>query len=113
MMQANTSVQRTRLRASLTSWTLGDLHAMPEEEPETRISEVFNLGFRRGANDRAAEGLPYPSSTGWPSVVPEPSPECRDDTEKDSWCSGYSMGYVIGAADSELQRYSNSNETEA
>ena len=75
---------------------------MAEEPNRTRINEMFNLGFRRGANNRAAAGLPYSSSTDSPSVIPEPPTECSSAAERDSWRSGYRMGYVIGAADSEL-----------
>lgn len=71
---------------------------MPEEPNQTRTNDVFNLGFRRGANDRAAAGLPYGPNPDWPSVVPDPPAECNGD----AWCSGYRMGYVIGAADCEL-----------
>ena len=78
---------------------------MSEEENKERINEIFNLGFRRGANDRAAAGLPYSSKTDSPTVFPEPPSECGSDAERDSWGSGYRMGYVIGAADSELQKF--------
>ena len=79
---------------------------MPENPKRERLNKIFNLGFRRGANNRAAVGLPYSKSTPWPDVVPSPPDECGSDDEKENWNRGYRMGYVIGAAVCELQKYS-------
>lgn len=69
-----------------------------------QLTAVFNLGFRRGANDRAAAGLvitrtetPPP-----PAEIPAPPVECAAALEQKAWKEGYSMGYTMGSSDAEL-----------
>lgn len=70
-----------------------------------QVTAVFNLGFRRGANDRAAAGLvisrtqtPPP-----PASVPEPPADLTAAIEQSAWREGYSMGYTMGSSDAELE----------
>jgi hypothetical protein len=84
---------------------------MEKESDNSRMNRIFNLGFRCGANDRAAAGLPYSSATDWPKAVPVPPSECGSEAERHHWGEGYRMGYVIGAADSDLKKYSRPDET--
>lgn len=69
-----------------------------------QLTTVFNLGFRRGANDRAAAGLvisrtetPPP-----PAKIPAPPVECALPIDQQAWREGYSMGYTMGSSDAEL-----------
>jgi hypothetical protein len=81
-----------------------------QQNPESnRRNEVYNLGFRRGANERAAAGLPYFADTPAPSLIPDAPAECSSQAGKELWSNGYKMGYVIGAADCEMQK--NSHES--
>ena len=70
-----------------------------------QVTTAFNLGFRRGANDRAAAGLvisrtqtPPP-----PASVPEPPADLTGRIEQSAWREGYSMGYTMGSSDAELE----------
>jgi len=78
---------------------------MTDTEPSSRRGHIFNLGFRRGANDRDAASLPYTSHTPWPTSIPAASSECLTDDEREHWTTGYRMGYVIGASDRDIQRH--------
>jgi hypothetical protein len=69
-----------------------------------QLTAVFNLGFRRGANDRAAGGLvitrtetPPP-----PAQIPAPPADCSSPLDQKAWKEGYSMGYTMGSSDAEL-----------
>ena len=69
-----------------------------------QLTSVFNLGFRRGANDRAAAGLvitrtetPPP-----PAQIPSSPAQCVSALEQQAWKEGYSMGYTMGSSDEEL-----------
>lgn len=65
-----------------------------------RLTQIYNLAFRRGANDRAAAGL-SPSSELRPSSFPSPPDDCAG-IESRAWAEGYEMGYQIGASDTQL-----------
>jgi atypical dual specificity phosphatase len=88
---------------------LGFAYTMPENQNRVRKNLFFSLGFRRGANDRASAGLPYPPHIPSPPSAPAPPPECVDPEDADSWNKGYWMGYQVGAADCELGKYSKQN----
>ncbi|HZL87993.1 MAG TPA: hypothetical protein VFB96_06415 [Pirellulaceae bacterium] len=69
-----------------------------------QLTSVFNLGFRRGANDRAAAGLvitrtetPPP-----PAEIPAPPAACTTHLDQQAWKEGYTMGYTMGSSDAEL-----------
>ena len=69
-----------------------------------QLTSVFNQGFRRGANDRAAAGLvlsrtetPPP-----PANIPLPPAQIAAPIEQRAWQEGYSMGYTMGCSDAEL-----------
>src|SRR5712664_1493453 len=65
-----------------------------------RLIQVFNLGFRRGANDRVAAGI-APSADLRPSVPALP-PDCNGVSEHFAWREGYETGYQLGASDGQL-----------
>ena len=71
---------------------------MEDWEPKTRKDVIVNLGFRRGADDRAAAGLPYSNQTPNPTVIPHPPEEISSDEDRKSWITGYKLGFVIGAS---------------
>jgi len=54
---------------------------MSETRYKTRRDYIFNLGFRRGANDRDAAGLPYSGNTPWPTVIPAIPAECSSEED--------------------------------
>lgn len=69
----------------------------------SQLTTVFNQGFRRGANDRAAAGLvlsrtetPAP-----PAQIPVPPAEFASPLDQQAWKEGYSMGYTMGCSDAE------------
>jgi hypothetical protein len=66
------------------------------------LTEVFNLGFRRGANDRAAIGLAPGPDNHPPTETPPADIECCSSKEQQTWNQGYDMGYRAGASDAEL-----------
>ena len=68
---------------------------------KTRLTEIFNLGFRRGANDRAAAGIKPTKETSIPPAPPPP-PEHDNDCDRKAWAEGHRTGYKIGASDAEL-----------
>src|ERR1041385_2487933 len=75
----------------------------PKRTRKTRLAEVFNLGFRHGANDRAAAGIDLGAQQNGPEVKPPDEPaECRDQQEIQAWRDGYLSGYRCGASDAEL-----------
>ena len=74
-----------------------------------QLTSVFNQGFRRGANDRAAAGLvlsrtetPAP-----PALIPVPPAAHVSALEQQAWKEGYSMGYTMGCSDAELANVSD------
>jgi hypothetical protein len=67
-----------------------------------RLTEIFNHGFRRGANDRAASGLPLSGETQPPSRIHSLPAEYGAQSERAAWTEGYFMGYQVGASDAEL-----------
>lgn len=71
---------------------------MADWEPKTRKDVISSLGFRRGANDRAAAGLPYSNQTPQPRVIPDPPEEISSEEDRKSWITGYKLGFVIGAS---------------
>src|SRR5262245_18934821 len=69
------------------------------------LARIFNLGFRRGANDRALQGLSYGYTAGQPlreSPAPPPAPPDLKLVEQKFWETGYATGWQIGASDREL-----------
>jgi hypothetical protein len=80
---------------------------MTDKACEAHRNHIFNLGFRRGANDRDATGLPYGKHTPQPTTAPMPPTECSSDDDRKSWTDGYKMGYVIGASDRDLEKYNS------
>ena len=69
---------------------------------KSRLTEIFNRGFRRGANDRATKGLPLSRETQPPTDIPD-CPQAHDDASGQiAWTVGYATGYQIGASDAEL-----------
>ena len=76
---------------------------MPRERTEnTRLTEVFNLAFRRGANDRAATGLTPSAEAPPPANIPPAPTEYADTGATKAWTEGYHAGYKCGASDAEL-----------
>jgi len=80
------------------------MSAKQPQADRSRYIHVFNLGFRRGANDRAAVGLAYEYQPGQPRrTAPETPPTPKECIlERAAWKEGYATGYEIGASDSEL-----------
>lgn len=66
---------------------------------ETLVA-TFNLGFRRGANDRHRAGLPLEGSHEPSGSLPETDRGSERETRV--WQQGYLLGYSVGASDEEL-----------
>ena len=66
-----------------------------------KLTHIYNLAFRRGANERDAAGL-TPSSELRPQAVPLPPPDFNPGLEGHAWREGYEMGYQVGASDTQL-----------
>lgn len=69
---------------------------------KTRLTTIFNRGFRLGANDRANQGLPLSRTTQPPGNIPDYPASCSDTSEQIAWSVGYATGYQVGASDTEL-----------
>jgi hypothetical protein len=69
---------------------------------KARFVHLFNLGFRKGANDRAAAGLEIAAERTAPHPVPPVPAECARDLDRKAWVQGYVTGYKLGASDAEL-----------
>jgi hypothetical protein len=67
-----------------------------------RVTEIFNLGFRRSANDRASAGIPLSATRTTPNQIPSAPSDYGLAPEPQAWKEGYSMGYETGASDAEL-----------
>ena len=67
-----------------------------------RLTEIFNRGFRRGANDRFAGGSPLSGERQPQSRIPSSPAEYVHRSDQAAWTEGYSMGYQMGASDEEL-----------
>jgi hypothetical protein len=78
---------------------------MAEKTNNNRRNYFFNLGFRRGANDRHAAGLPLSRHTPRPKMIPTPPTECSCDEEREIWTRGYKMGFVVGASEKDLEKF--------
>lgn len=76
--------------------------SLPPDPHKIRLTEIFNHGFRRGANDRAASGSKPSSERQPPKEIPPFPEEYRESSEQMAWTEGYSMGYQVGASDAEL-----------
>src|SRR5258708_38454056 len=66
-----------------------------------RLTQVFTLECRRGANERAAAGV-TPSSDLRPPTAPSPPADCGSGIEQQAWADGYGTGYQVGASDAQL-----------
>ena len=80
------------------------MNANDSESARVEITNVFNAGFRRGANDRAAAGIKYDSESLKDVQVPQPpqGPSELSRSLATIWKSGYETGYQCGASDTEL-----------
>lgn len=67
-----------------------------------RLTEIFNRGFRLGANARASRGLPLSRATKPPGEIPDPPVRLGDLSGEIAWNLGYATGYQVGASDAEL-----------
>ena len=76
-------------------------YPVPTRMDRARLTQVYNLAFRRGANERDAAGL-TPSSELRPQTVPPPPADCSASPEEHAWREGYEMGYQVGASDAQL-----------
>src|SRR5258708_31605943 len=76
---------------------------------KAKLTSIFNLGFRQGANDRDQGGLvlSHTQTPPPPSTVPPPPSELRVPIEQRAWQEGYSMGYTMGSSAGELAAVSN------
>jgi|RhiMethySRZTD1v2_1073278.scaffolds.fasta_scaffold5068278_1 hypothetical protein len=76
---------------------------------KAKLTAVFNLGFRSGANDRAAAGLVISGTTTPPppAHVPGAPAECTTPIEQKAWQEGYTMGFTMGASNAELASQPN------
>ena len=70
---------------------------------KSRYTEIFNRAFRRGANERAAFGLPKSAKLLPPSPVPQPAVPLQG-LDYEAWQKGFETGYRIGASDAELAK---------
>lgn len=86
---------------------------MADWEPKTQKDVIMNLGFRRGANDRAAAGLPYSNKTPRPIVFPSPPDDISSKKDRKSWEIGYYLGYRIGASDKDLEKFNTVGDYDA
>ncbi len=75
--------------------TLGDV------DYKSRYTEIFNRGFRRGANERAAFGLNASREVQAPQTIPQPSVPLSG-YEQVAWEQGFATGFKVGASDAEL-----------
>ena len=67
-----------------------------------KLTDIFNRGFRCGANARAGAGLPLSGENQPPKQMPMVPTEFGSPFEQKAWIIGYSMGYKMGASDAEL-----------
>ena len=67
-----------------------------------RLTEIFNRGFRCGANERASQGLPLSKTTQPPGHIPDSPVGHGDISGQIAWTLGYATGYQIGASDTEM-----------
>src|SRR5262245_37790131 len=74
------------------------------QEPGMTKNDVFNRGFRDGANARAREGLPLEGPRFLPAAVPDPPRPHAIQPDRGIWAQGFILGYRIGASDRELER---------
>jgi hypothetical protein len=77
----------------------------PKPRPRTRnteLTEMYNQGFRRGANERAAAGISLSSKRRLAPSIPTPPETCRHEMEWKAWTAGYEAGHSYGASDAEL-----------
>jgi phage FluMu protein Com len=65
-----------------------------------KLTDIFNHGFRCGANARANAGLPLSEKNQPPAT--EKASEYNVPLERAAWGLGYRFGYRSGAADAEL-----------
>jgi hypothetical protein len=75
---------------------------LAQENKGSKLTQVFNLGFRRGANDRANAGIAPASERPSDFEGPAAPAECVDDAQRKAWEKGYRIGFQCGASDGEL-----------
>jgi hypothetical protein len=68
---------------------------------KSKYTEIFNRGFRRGANERAAFGLQVSADLKPPFRIPQPGAPLKG-MELGAWEKGFEMGFRVGASDAEL-----------
>ena len=71
---------------------------------KSKLTAVFNLGFRQGANDREAAGmvLSHTETPPPPAKIPSPPANITIPLEQRAWQEGYSMGFTMGSSAKEL-----------
>ena len=76
---------------------------------KAKLTAVFNLGFRQGANDREAAGmvLSHTETPPPPAKVPVAPASITVPIEQRAWQEGYSMGYTMGSSPTELAATKN------
>lgn len=74
-----------------------------------KLTTVFNLGFRQGANDREAAGmvLSHTETPPPPAKIPSPPAIVTVPLEQRAWQEGYSMGFTMGSSAKELAAAKN------
>src|SRR5207248_8927679 len=94
-------------QARCSTSTVLSMSACHGQIDNSKLTNLFNLGFRRGANDRFAIGLnsccEASPPLNQPPLAPPPPSECNR-AESKIWKDGYAMGFQIGASDAELAR---------
>src|SRR5215469_15507063 len=68
---------------------------------KSRYTEIFNRGFRRGANERASFGLNPSEKLQPPRTIPQPSVPLKG-YEQVAWEQGFATGFQCGASDADL-----------
>jgi len=76
---------------------------------KTKLTTVFNLGFRQGASDRAAAGmvLSHTETPPPPAKVPAAPTEITVPIEQRAWQEGYTMGFTMGSSAAEIAEAKN------
>jgi len=67
---------------------------------KAKLTHIYNLAFRQGANERDNAGLQ--KSADLELKIPPAPAEYDERVEQRAWSEGYEMGYKVGASDTEL-----------